>query len=182
MKEAFSVLERFGNDSDMFDKHFLKNRVIVDVSLLLKTFNSGCTRLSCPGTSKVLNSKMLGGVLTVFWECSEGHLGCWRSSNVLCQKNGYDVYTNSLLMAAGIFIPGNNFDKLSLFNDLFGLGSISKTMYNRMQTHFVIPEVTRYWKQKKKRCGISYLKSLWCCVVMGGVILRGTVPNTVCMH
>ena len=131
----------------MFDEHFKRDHVIVDVPLLLKTFNSSCTHLSCTGTSKVLNSKMLGSVLTVSWECSEGHLGCWRSSNVLCQKNGYDVYTNSLLMAAGIFISGNNFDKLSLFNDLFGLGFISKTTYNRMQTHFVIPEVTRYWEQ-----------------------------------
>ena len=80
MKEAFSILEGFGNHSDMFDEHFKRDRVIVDEPLLLKTFNSGCTHLSCPGTSKVLNSKMLGGVLTVSCECSEGHLGCWRSS------------------------------------------------------------------------------------------------------
>ena len=133
----------------MFNKHFKIDRVIVDVPLLLKTFNSGCTHLSCPGTSKVLHFRLSGGVLTVPQECSEGHLGCWRSSNVLCQKNRQDVYANSLLMAAGIFTSGNKYDKLSLFNEFFGRGFISKTTYNRMQTHFVIPEVTRYWEQMK---------------------------------
>jgi solute carrier family 8 (sodium/calcium exchanger) len=52
-------------------------------------------------------------------------------------------------MAAGVFISGNNFGKLSLFKDFFGLGFISKTTYNRMQAHFVIPEITRYWEQMK---------------------------------
>jgi hypothetical protein len=52
-------------------------------------------------------------------------------------------------LEAGVFISGNNFDKLSLFDDFFGLGFISKTTYNRMQTHFVIPEITRYWEQMK---------------------------------
>ena len=149
MREAFGVLEGLGNHSDMFREHFKRECVIVDVPLLLKTFNSGCTHLSCPGTSKVFHSKMSRGVLTVSWECSEGHLGCWRSSNVLCQKNGQDVYTNSMLMAAGIFISGNNYDKLSLFNEVIGLGFISKTTFNRVQTHFVIPEVMRYWEQMK---------------------------------
>ena len=64
-------------------------------------------------------------------------------------KNGQDVYTNSMLMAAAIFISGNNYDKLSLFNEVIGLGFISKTTFNRVQTHFVIPEVMRYWEQMK---------------------------------
>lgn len=149
MKTAFNVLEGLGNHSDMFDTHFKRDRVIVDVPLLLETFNKGCKHLSCPGTSKVKSSKMSGGVLTVSWECSEGHLGCWTSSNILCQKNGRDVHTNSLLMAAGVFMSGNNFNKLSLFNDFLGLGFISKTTYNRMQTHFIIPEVMHYWEQMK---------------------------------
>ncbi|CAB4027301.1 Hypothetical predicted protein [Paramuricea clavata] len=149
MKNAFSVLERLGNNSDLFGKHFKRDHVIVDVPLLLETFNNGCQHLSCPGASIIQNTNWNGGVLTFSWECSKGHLGYWRSSNVLCQKNGRDVYTNSLLMAAGVFISGNNFDKLSLFNDFFGPGFISKTTYNRMQTHFVIPEITRYWEQMK---------------------------------
>ena len=65
MKEIFGALEGLGNHSGMFHEHFKRERVIADVPLLLKTFNSGCTHLSCLGTSKVLHSKMSGGVLTV---------------------------------------------------------------------------------------------------------------------
>jgi hypothetical protein len=75
MKNAFGVLEGLGNNSDLFGKHFKRDRVIVDVPLLLETFNNGCQHLSCPGASKIQNSKLEGGVLTVSWECSKGHLG-----------------------------------------------------------------------------------------------------------
>ena len=169
MKEAFAVLDGLGDHGDMFHEHFKRERVIVDVPLLQKAFNSGCTFLSCPVTSKVLHSKMSGGVLTVSWECSEGHLGCWRSSNVVCQKNRQDVFTNSMLMAAGIFISGNNYDKLSLFNEFIGLGFISKTTFNRIQTHFVIPEVMRYWEQMKDE--------IWDVLSKESVILCGDGRN-----
>ncbi len=79
------------------------------VPLLLETFNKGCQYLFCSGTSRI-NRKMQGGVLTVSWECSEVHLGCWTSSDVLCLKKGQNVFTNSLLMAAGIIISGKNYD------------------------------------------------------------------------
>ena len=52
-------------------------------------------------------------------------------------------------MAGGIFMSGNNFDKLALFARFLAIGFISKSTYNRMQTHFIIPEVKRYWEQMK---------------------------------
>jgi hypothetical protein len=122
MQNAFNVLAGLGNHNKMCSEHFQRDCVVVDVPLLLKVFNSGCQCLSCSGTSQVENSKMEGGVLTISWKCSEGHLGCWTSSKVLCQKNGQNVHTFTLLMAAGIFISGNNYDKLALFCRFLGLG------------------------------------------------------------
>ena len=68
--------------------------------------------------------------------CSEGHYGSWTSSKELCEKHGRRVYTNSLLIAAGIFLTGNNYDKLALFCQFLGLELILKATYNRVQTHY----------------------------------------------
>ena len=54
-----------------------------------------------------------------------------------------------MLIAAGCFISGNNFDKLALFAKFLGLGFISNATYYRMQTFYIIPEVKRYWSQMK---------------------------------
>jgi hypothetical protein len=72
-------------------------------------------------------------------------------------------------MAAGIFISGNNYDKLALFCRFLGLGLVSKATYNRMQTHFVIPEVKRYWEQMKD--------GLWDILSSESVVLGGDVRN-----
>ena len=83
------------------------------------------------------------------WECSKGHTGCWASSQELGRHHGQVIYANPLLMSAGCLISGNNFDKLSLFCQFLGLGIISNSTYYRMQTLYIIPEVTRYWEQMK---------------------------------
>ena len=56
-------------------------------------------------------------------ECSEGHSGCWTSSKVLCHQNEQVIYANSMLIAAGCFISGNNFDKLALLPNFLDLVS-----------------------------------------------------------
>ena len=115
--------------------------------MILKTFKKSSQESSCNGTSRVTSTTLDGGVLRVLWGCSEGHIGFWTLLKVLCEKNGQNIYVNSLLLSAGVFISSNNFDKLLLckFLGLF----ISKATYNRMQTHFVIPEVKAFWEEMK---------------------------------
>ena len=149
MKYAFNVLNGIEKRNSRCSEHFFQSRVIVDVSIMVDIFNKGCQHLSCSGKSKVVNNKLEGGVLKVSWECSKGHTGCWASSQELGRHHGQVIYANPLLMSAGCLISGNNFDKLSLFCQFLGLGIISNSTYYRMQTLYIIPEVTRYWEQMK---------------------------------
>ena len=169
MQTAFTVLTDLGKHNPLYNQHFKRDRVVVDVPSLLDTFNNGCQNLSCDGKSKVINSKMEAGVLSIPWECSKGHIGQWTSSKVLCQKKGESVFTNALLFAAGIFVSGNSYDKVSLFCHFLGLGHISKATYNRMQIHFIIPEVIRYWEQMKNE--------IWEIITDEPVILCGDGRN-----
>ncbi len=115
MKTSFTILNNIEKRNSVCNEHYQQDRVIVDIPLLLELSNKCYQTLSCSGKSIVLNTKMEGGVLTVSWKCSEGHIGCWKSSRVLCQHGGQDIFVISMLIAAGVLISGNSFDKVALF-------------------------------------------------------------------
>ena len=151
LKTAFSSLNACGNNASMLVEHCKQDGVVVDVSTILELFNKSCQHSSCQGASKVVKTDVDGGVLRVSWACSEGYFGFWMSSQKLCEKNGQDIHVNTLLLAAAVLISGNNFNKMDLFCKFLGLSFISKSTYNRIQTHYVIPELDAYWKEMKAK-------------------------------
>lgn len=88
LKTVFNALYETGKHSSWYTEHLLQDRVVVDVSMILETFKKSCQQSSCNGTSRVTSTTFDGGVLRVSWGCSEGHVGFWTSSKVLCEKNG----------------------------------------------------------------------------------------------
>ena len=51
IKSAFGVLAALGTNNKMYDEHFKRQRVIVDVPYILEIFNNGCQHSSCSGKS-----------------------------------------------------------------------------------------------------------------------------------
>lgn len=149
VKAKFDSLNKIGKDGRLYCEHIQQDRVVVDVNALLHIFEEGCQHASCSGHSKVKTWKLDVGVLRISWECSNGHCGCWASSKVLCEKNGQDIYTTSLLLAAGVIITGNNIDKLILFSRFLGLNFISRSTFHRLQRNDIIPGITSLWEDMK---------------------------------
>ena len=100
LKTAFSSLNSFGTNASILVERYKQDRVVVDASKILELFNKSCQHSSCQGASKVVKTDLDGGVLRVSWPCSEAHFGFWTSSRKLCEKNGQDIYVNTLLAAA----------------------------------------------------------------------------------
>lgn len=149
LKAKFSDLSNIAKENDVYSSHLKKDRVIVDVDILLLMFSNGCLLESCTGSSKVTNWNVEAGCLQLSWKCSNGHVGCWSSSQVLCNKGGADIYANSFLLAAGLLITGNNYDKLALFFKFLRLEFICRSTYNRMQRNYLIPEIKSFWYDMK---------------------------------
>lgn len=65
------------------------------------------------------------------------------------QQGGQDIYTNSLLLAIGILISGNSFDKLELFFEFLNLNMISRSTYMRTQKLYLVPGIKAFWEELK---------------------------------
>ena len=149
LKEKLVVLNRVGQEIELFNEHVKLERVVVDVSIVLLLFERKCSNELCSENSKVVNYKLIGGVLQVSWNCPNNHSGYLVSSQVLCQKNGQDIYSTSLLLALGLVPSGNHYDKLMLFFKFLGLNFISRQTFNRMQKHYIIPCLSSLWEDMK---------------------------------
>ena len=149
LKEKIQMLNRVGGESELLLQHAKLERVVVDVSTILPLFGRKCPNEKCSEKSKVANYKLVGGVLKVSWSCPNNHSGYWVSSQVLCQKNGQDIYSTSLLFALGLVLSGNHYDKLMLFCKFLGLNFISRQTFNRMQKHYIIPCISSFWEDMK---------------------------------
>ena len=53
------------------------------------------------------------------------------------------------MIAPGIFITGDSYEKFSLFYKFLGLASVSRSTCMRIQKKYVVPEVERFWKDMK---------------------------------
>ena len=149
LKSKFGTLNRAGQESELHSEHSQQQRVIIDVSAILPLFGNKCPHESCTERSKVASYKLSGGVLQVSWSCPNGHGGYWVSSKVLCQKKGQNIFSTSLLLALGLVLSGNHYDKLMLFCKFLGLDFISRQTFNRMQRHYIIPSITSFWEDMK---------------------------------
>jgi len=149
LKEKIEMLNRVGGESELLLQHAKLKRVVVDVSTILPLFERKCPNEKCSEKSKVVNHKLVGGVLQVSWNCPNNHSGYWVSSQVLCQKNGQDIYSTSLLFALGLVLSGNHYDKIMLFCKFLGLNFISRQTFNRMQKHYIIPCISSFWEDMK---------------------------------
>lgn len=150
LKQKFDQVNESGKHGKLFTDHVQQGRAIIDINLLLELFENNCKIESCGGKCEVDKWKTDGGVVTIQWRCSMGHFGSWSSSKVLCQKKKQNVFTNNVLIAAGIFITGNNYEKLSLFCKFLGLKIISRSTFMRVQKRYVIPVIEQFWTEMKK--------------------------------
>ena len=126
------------------------------------------------------SKKIEGGVLKIFWTCSNGHAGSGASSTVLCEKKGKKVYTNTVLLAAGVFLSSNSFEKIVMFCRNPNIGFIAPATFTRVQRLYIIPEVVNIWEQMQKDIwGVLAGENIILCAETEEWIHLVTVPNIV---
>lgn len=65
----------------------------------------------------------------------------WSQSRL---PNG--VLTGNFLFCSSVVLSGNNYAKLALFGRFLNMGVPGRSSFTRIQTHYVVPQVNRYWE------------------------------------
>lgn len=66
------------------------------------------------------------------------------------KERGQKVYVNTVVLAASIFLTGNNFSKVALFSKCLNMGFILNATFDRIQRLYAIPTVQTFWSDMKK--------------------------------
>lgn len=146
-----------------------KERLVVELEQILQLFEKNCMEKGCIGACRIAGSKLEGGVLVVNWKCSEGHSGKWASSSIFGYRNNQPLYSVSTLLAVGVLISGNNFEKMKQFADFLNLHFVSQTTNYRVQSFFALPVVREFWSKMQGRL-VDLYKDV-------GVVLCGDARN-----
>ena len=115
VQKDFKELLKGKGSSSKYQAMYEGARVMVDVEKILPLFEGSCGKKSCDEKNEVVEQKLEAGVLTVTYQCKNGHRDVWHSSKVLSTKGGQKLFVSSTLLAAATLITGNNFEKISLF-------------------------------------------------------------------
>ena len=114
VQKDFKELMKGKSSSLKYQAMYEGARVMVDVEKIVPLFEGPCGKKSCDEKNEVVEQKLEAGVLTVTYQCKNGHHDVWHSSKVLSTKGGQKLFVTSTLLAAATLITGNNFEKISL--------------------------------------------------------------------
>ena len=67
-------------------------RVMVDVEKIVPLFEGPCAKKSYEEKNEVVEQKLEAGVLTVTYQCKNGHRDVWHLSKVLSTKGGQKLF------------------------------------------------------------------------------------------
>ncbi|XP_043927201.1 uncharacterized protein LOC122801710 [Protopterus annectens] len=91
-----------------------------------------------------LSDKMKGSCIVLSWACCNGHVAYrWSSQQTI--RNG--LHAGDLMLAAAIFMSGNNYAKIELLAQCLGLSVLREDSYYHLQRRYIVPVVEDYWKE-----------------------------------
>ena len=132
VQKDFMELQKGKGSLSKYQVMYEGARVMVDVENILPLFEGSCGKKGCVEKKEVMEQKLEADVLTVTYQCINGHRAVWHSSKVLTIKGGQKLFVSSTLLTAATLITENNFEKISLFARCLNLNFISSTTFHHI--------------------------------------------------
>ena len=126
LKQVYGNVEEVKRELELSQKQ----KVIATLDKVMELIPKQC---KICGEIFTVQHTMSGAVVTIQWNCTNGHADSWTSSEVLAVKSNQKVYVNNVQLSAAILLRGNNFQKFNLFAKFLGLSSISESLFYRVQ-------------------------------------------------
>ena len=104
VQKDFKQLMKDKSSSLKYQTMYEGARVMVDVEKIVPLFEGPCGKKSCEEKNEVVEQKLEAGVLTVIYQCKNGHHDVWHSSKLLSTKGEQKLLVSSTLLAAATLI------------------------------------------------------------------------------
>ena len=112
-----------GLKRDSHSEELLKineRKFVAAESEILKLFKH-CRESGCNSPCEIVKTNVVGCTLELWWSCSSGHKGKWRSSEKYA-----GMYANNLQFSAAVLLSGNNYGKIETMSRFLGLADLSR--------------------------------------------------------
>lgn len=159
VKDAKAKMERkfkelASTDQEIMDEHALlsRERIIVSFEKLRELKGLCCSEMfenRVCGKARLFSFFGKGSVRQMSWSCSNGHMGTWTSSEVLCTNHKSNVFVNDMLVPICVLLSGNNYGKFKQFCDFLRLHVPDMTTFCRVQSLYCFPEILDFWSSMK---------------------------------
>ncbi len=86
---------------------------------------------------------MLRDILISFQVCDNGHTGHkWCSQPRLAERG---LHAGDFCLTMNVLLSGNNFQKIALLVRFMRLGTLSQSLFTRVQGLYCVPAIERFW-------------------------------------
>ena len=143
LKQVYANVEEVKRELELSQKQ----KVIATLDKVMELIPKQC---KICGEIVTVQRTMSGAVVTIQWNCTNGHADSWTSSEVLAVKNNQKVFVNNVQLEAAILLSGNNFQKFNLLAKFLGLSSISESLFYRVQKLYCNPAIQNMWSNVKE--------------------------------
>lgn len=114
---------------------------IVNESALMEQFRR-CQDCGALITEK--KNTTSGSLITVLWECEQGHKGQWNSC-----PDVRGIPSNNLLVSAGTVFTGSTYAAISEWATVLNLQVPHKTTFYAIQSSYLIPAIDEAFKEQQ---------------------------------
>ena len=149
VQKHFIELQKCKSSPLKYQAMYEDARVMVDVEKVLPLFKGPCGKITCQEKNEVVEQKLQAGVLTITYQCKNGHSDILHSFKFLATKGGQKLFVSKTLLVAATLITRNIFEKINLFARCMNLSFISSTTFHRIQTFSVTPSIKELWSEMK---------------------------------
>lgn len=126
-------------------------RVICSLPKIMDLFsNTKCRYANCNSLCDV-NYTTSGCCIIVRVKCLAGHMFQWQSSDTVANQTHATMFADNLHFSTAVVLSGNNYHKIKMFADIFGLCIPCSSAFHAYQRHYICPGVNDFYLKEQVR-------------------------------
>lgn len=123
-------------------------KVVCSVQKLVELTGQKCRTEGCESQLSI-KYRVTGCAISIVGTCGNQHRFVWKSSDKITSRAHGQIYVDNIHFASALILSGNQFKKLELFAQFFGLQIIKSSSYHMYQRNLICPAVDNFYRREQ---------------------------------